>query len=336
MHRPRRTTSERCPGLVDTPNRRRTTAEIQADEERIAAAADAKHLAAEEARSSVICLSSAQTGNNSLHGKADMQYEECSDSGSEDKQPPPSGIDTDSDGMMLGIDTLLCVSKPPPNFLMAAKDFLFWMTHSHASGNHINWHDIFGWVFVDRSCNRRAKPAELGGLKPNWKQAVAAAMDAPPAVGPVSVALIVPIPSWMYSLTTCMPSLRFPKKKETGPPARSRYAPPPYMERAFTMWTTGQFIKPQTARSGRKSAKSFLAVPWAARAAKYLVQIKGISTAKYEETVASNTALIGTCSGDNNAEESSESPDLCPEIFVSDDEPEEFEEQQALADTGEE
>ncbi|KAJ7685983.1 hypothetical protein B0H17DRAFT_1204533 [Mycena rosella] len=78
------------------------------------------------------------------------------------------------------------------------------------------------------------------------------------------------------------------------------------MERAFTMWMTGQFIKPQTARSERKSAKNFVAVPWAARAAKYLVQIKSMSTARYEETVASSTALIGTHGGDDNAEESSE------------------------------
>ncbi|KAJ7672947.1 hypothetical protein B0H17DRAFT_173302 [Mycena rosella] len=121
MHRPRRATSGRRPGLVEgvAPAKRRTHAEIQEEDERLAAAADAQHREEQEARASGIRRVAEKedemrcedektrmhaTRPDLVSGDEEMQSEEHSESGSEDDRPPPSGIDTDSDGMTLGTE----------------------------------------------------------------------------------------------------------------------------------------------------------------------------------------------------------------------------------------
>ncbi|KAJ6543473.1 hypothetical protein B0H10DRAFT_2448048 [Mycena sp. CBHHK59/15] len=113
--RPRRAGTNRRPGLVDAPKRRRTAAEIQEDDEREAAAADAKRKATNQVHSSAArkhaarpdlltakhTPPSASDDHDSLEGDVDMEHPA---SDQEFDEPPASTVDTDSDGMALGTE----------------------------------------------------------------------------------------------------------------------------------------------------------------------------------------------------------------------------------------
>jgi hypothetical protein len=103
------------------------------------------------------------------------------------------------------------------------------------------------------------------------------------------------------------------------------------IERALSLWRSGSLNTEGVARRGRKSAQSFVASPWADRAASYLPPIKTLSEAKWAEIYTLGAAhqhlsdakaddiFADTSSaGDDSAEE----PYIDPRsrIIVSDDE----------------
>ncbi|KAJ7153365.1 hypothetical protein C8R46DRAFT_1357232 [Mycena filopes] len=93
------------------------------------------------------------------------------------------------------------------------------------------------------------------------------------------------------------------------------------VERAYTMWRTGTKIKQRVERRGKKSAHSFVAVPWADRAGKYLTVISRFGDATWEDVEVSadlSNAQWGV------ADESSDGPDPRLDIQLSsEEEPEE-------------
>ncbi|KAJ7434183.1 hypothetical protein B0H11DRAFT_2119253 [Mycena galericulata] len=90
-------------------------------------------------------------------------------------------------------------------------------------------------------------------------------------------------------------------------------------ERALSMHKTGKCTTEGVKRKGKRSAQSFVAVPWAARAKGYLPGIKSLSPHKWEKIVGmshkyiENAAQIGI---DDTEDESEDSRGL---INISDD-----------------
>ncbi|KAJ6590831.1 hypothetical protein B0H10DRAFT_2044967 [Mycena sp. CBHHK59/15] len=96
------------------------------------------------------------------------------------------------------------------------------------------------------------------------------------------------------------------------------------MERGYSMWTSGTLVQQRVERRGRKSAHSFVAVPWAERATKYLTIIKKLTDSKWEEIV-STAAEFSDVGGEilwGGGDETSEGPDPRLEIQLSSDEEE--------------
>ncbi|KAF7333126.1 hypothetical protein MVEN_02378100 [Mycena venus] len=126
--RPRRTTTGRRPGLVDAPKARRTAAEVQEDDNRLAAAAEAQREAAEQTHCSAVGRVAAKEDEMLLEDREarvhaarpdlltaartqlsrpvshDIQNDATMDSDHDFDEPPASTIDTDSDGMVLGTE----------------------------------------------------------------------------------------------------------------------------------------------------------------------------------------------------------------------------------------
>ncbi|KAJ7025937.1 hypothetical protein C8F04DRAFT_1268656 [Mycena alexandri] len=113
--------SERRPGLVDAPRKRRTTTEVRADEARAAASALQKATATEKTRSAAIARVAAK--EDEMHREDEQTRlfaarpdlltpdspvkdlaEEQQDGDDMEQDPPASTIDTDSDGMALGTE----------------------------------------------------------------------------------------------------------------------------------------------------------------------------------------------------------------------------------------
>ncbi|KAJ6622754.1 hypothetical protein B0H10DRAFT_2214079 [Mycena sp. CBHHK59/15] len=109
--RPRRTTTDRRPGLVDAPRKRRTAVQVQEDDNRLAAAAEAQREAAEQTHSSAVGRVAAKEDEMlredqelSRPNSHDIQNDASMDSDHDFDEPPASTIDTDSDGMALGTE----------------------------------------------------------------------------------------------------------------------------------------------------------------------------------------------------------------------------------------
>ncbi|KAJ7443374.1 hypothetical protein FB451DRAFT_1296053 [Mycena latifolia] len=95
-------------------------------------------------------------------------------------------------------------------------------------------------------------------------------------------------------------------------------------ERALHMYKTGKCSADGLKRKGKRSAQSFVAVPWAARAKAYLPGIKSITAHKWNKIIALSTPYVDTNSpigGDDS--EWDESEDSRGLIQLSDDSDEE-------------
>ncbi|KAF8206717.1 hypothetical protein K438DRAFT_1963033 [Mycena galopus ATCC 62051] len=94
------------------------------------------------------------------------------------------------------------------------------------------------------------------------------------------------------------------------------------VERAYSMWATGNLAQQKVTHKNRKSVHSFVTVPWAARAAKYLTIVKKLSPAKWEE-IEDKASDLFEGNGKivwGGGDETSEGPDPRLEIQLSDDE----------------
>lgn len=100
---------------------------------------------------------------------------------------------------------------------------------------------------------------------------------------------------------------------------------PIQVERALTMYKTGTRVKERVVRKGKKSAHSFVAVPWAERARAYLQIIKNLSKSKWDEVLSGAAGFNdagGQITWNDPVEESSEGPDPRLEIQLSSDDEE--------------
>ncbi|KAJ6616605.1 hypothetical protein B0H10DRAFT_1378221 [Mycena sp. CBHHK59/15] len=91
-------------------------------------------------------------------------------------------------------------------------------------------------------------------------------------------------------------------------------------ERALHMYKNGTCSSDGVKRKGKRSAHSFVAVPWAARAKAYLPGVKKLSTKKWSKIMAMSKPYIDSAAqvtlDDTDADESEDSRGL---IHVSDD-----------------
>ncbi|KAJ7138683.1 hypothetical protein C8R43DRAFT_955169 [Mycena crocata] len=96
------------------------------------------------------------------------------------------------------------------------------------------------------------------------------------------------------------------------------------MERALSMYKTGDLVREKVQRKGKKPSHGFIATPWGDRALKYLVTIKRISAAKWDDAILCANALIDANAPQDwlDPEEDSEGPDPRSNFQLSDDEPE--------------
>ncbi|KAJ7892549.1 hypothetical protein B0H14DRAFT_3854832 [Mycena olivaceomarginata] len=95
------------------------------------------------------------------------------------------------------------------------------------------------------------------------------------------------------------------------------------VERAYNMWSTGVLIQQKVERKNKKSVHSFVAVPWANRAAKYLVIIHKLSSRKWDEIRLLAARAINETKGEiswADEDDTSEGPDPRTQIQLSSDE----------------
>ncbi|KAJ7437329.1 hypothetical protein FB451DRAFT_1451759 [Mycena latifolia] len=99
-------------------------------------------------------------------------------------------------------------------------------------------------------------------------------------------------------------------------------------ERALHMYKTGKCSADGLKRKGKRSAQSFVAVPWAARAKAYLPGIKSITAHKWNKIIALSTPYVDTNSpiggDDSEWDESEDSRGLIQLSDDSDEEPPEY------------
>ncbi|KAJ7876878.1 hypothetical protein B0H14DRAFT_3786463 [Mycena olivaceomarginata] len=94
------------------------------------------------------------------------------------------------------------------------------------------------------------------------------------------------------------------------------------VEHAYNMWSTGVLIQQKVKHKNKKSVHSFVAVPWANRAAKYLVIINKLSSRKWDEIRLLATSAINETKGEVswvNGDDTSEGPDPRTLIQLSSD-----------------
>ncbi|KAF8205228.1 hypothetical protein K438DRAFT_1964313 [Mycena galopus ATCC 62051] len=92
-------------------------------------------------------------------------------------------------------------------------------------------------------------------------------------------------------------------------------------ERALHLHKTGVYSTDGVKRKGRRSANSFVAIPWAARTAAYLPAIKRISHKKWAQIIALSTPFIdGAAQITADETDGDESGDSRGLIQISDDE----------------
>jgi hypothetical protein len=88
------------------------------------------------------------------------------------------------------------------------------------------------------------------------------------------------------------------------------------------MWSTGVLIQQKVKHKNKKSVHSFVAVPWANRAAKYLVIINKLSSHKWDEIRLLATSAINETKGEvswADGDDTSEGPDPRTLIQLSSD-----------------
>ncbi|KAJ7469534.1 hypothetical protein FB451DRAFT_1176775 [Mycena latifolia] len=91
-------------------------------------------------------------------------------------------------------------------------------------------------------------------------------------------------------------------------------------ERALTMHKTGQCSTDGVKRKGKRSAHSFIAVPWAARAQAYLPGIKALTTKKWSKIMAMSRPFIESAAQIRSDDtEGDDYEDARGQIQVSDD-----------------
>ncbi|KAJ7090704.1 hypothetical protein C8R44DRAFT_420008 [Mycena epipterygia] len=106
-----------------------------------------------------------------------------------------------------------------------------------------------------------------------------------------------------------------------GPPVGAMAIACSAVERALNMYKSGKSSADGVQRRGKRSAHSFVAVPWAARAKAYLPAIKTLTDKKWQKIVAMGTPYIETTAhvGADDMEGDESAEDSRGLIVVSDD-----------------
>ncbi|KAJ7669938.1 hypothetical protein DFH06DRAFT_1468676 [Mycena polygramma] len=101
------------------------------------------------------------------------------------------------------------------------------------------------------------------------------------------------------------------------------------LERALTLCKNGSLSTDGVPRRGRKTAQSFVAVPWAERAASYLLSIDTLTPAKWQEIMSLASEFVNSKDGSpadpfdaSTDGDSTDGYDPRANVVVSDDEPE--------------